>query len=344
MVPKTYDFKAILFHVGEKGKSSHKSINLDSFIRTMNSPEIRERLNDGKLLGLLTHDGRSRARQGHIPHHDLVMRDPDLVDILREVTIKDGVVYGYMDLTDTPAAERFKSLWKQGCKMGVSMSTELIEGREEFEIVELLGVDITLRPEFSSPIVETNFSENDSRRLDTNFNPHFEFGATVGEGEVSIFKDFSEGEPEVQPKVESGDFSLRESLREKTLQPAMVLRNRINEVVRWIKMSRKKTFDENKKFLRRYILEYVNEWIMLSLGNPKSDLNVSLGLRLNTYCNNRSAMRTLQIQLKRARDAMESSGYMSRQIQTSLNEAFSDVMTEIYNYINRKVGSEEKML
>ena len=109
-------------------------------------------------------------------------------------------------------------------------------------------------------------------------------------------------------------------------------------------MSRKKTFDENKKFLRRYILEYVNEWIMLSLGNPKSDLNVSLGLRLNTYCNNRSAMRTLQVQLKRARDAMESSGYMSRQIQTSLNEAFSDVMTEIYNYINRKVGSEEKML
>ena len=95
MVPKTYDFKAILFHVGEKGKSSHKSINLDSFIRTMNSPEIRERLNDGKLLGLLTHDGRSRARQGHIPHHDLVMRDPDLVDILREVTIKDGVVYWY---------------------------------------------------------------------------------------------------------------------------------------------------------------------------------------------------------------------------------------------------------
>ena len=132
--------------------------------------------------------------------------------------------------------------------MGVSMSTELIEGRDEFEIVELLGVDITLRPEFSSPIVETNFSENDSRRLDTNFNPHFEFGATVGEGEVSIFKDFSEDEHEVQPKVESGDFSLRESLREKTLQPAMVLRNRINEVIRWIKMSRKKTFDENKKF------------------------------------------------------------------------------------------------
>lgn len=141
-MPKTYDVKAVLFHVGEKGKSSHKAIDYSSFLRTLQDPKIQERLKNGKLLGLLTHDDRAVARSGGIVHHDAIMKSPDLCNILREVTVKDGVVYGYMDLTDTPAAQRFKSLYKQGCKIGVSISTDLIE-RDEFEIRELFGVEVS---------------------------------------------------------------------------------------------------------------------------------------------------------------------------------------------------------
>lgn len=361
---KTYDVKCVLFTANEKGKTSHKSIDLESFIECLNKPEIKERLEEGKLLGLLTHDGRSRARQGEIPHHDWVMKDPDLCNITRKVTVKDGVVYGYLDLTDTPAAERFKSLYHQGCKIGVSISTQLIEHPDSFQIVEFFGTDFTLRGEFASAqIVEANFSEA-SPTTPTNFNSSIQFNVPVDPTEKVILGNFSENPTSTKsaksdirilekdfsssrkqtPGVKDSDFSLKEMLREHTRQPAINLRTRINEVIRWSKMARVKTFQENRTYLRRYILEYVNEWVLLSLGDSTNDLNIAIGLRLSQYCKDRAPMRSLQMQLKRARASMDKNGYMSREIQLKLNEDFASVMNQIYEYINSKIKSEDKKL
>ena len=358
-VPVKYDIKCILFKAGDKGKTSHKSINLQSFINTMKKPLMQQRLHDGLLLGLLTHDGRSRARSGGIPHHDWVMKDPDLCNILREVTVKDGVVYGYLDLTDTPAAQRFKSLCRQGCKIGVSISTELVEGPDEFFIEEMMGVDFTLRSEMNSPIVEMNFSENDPRILDINDNPEFQIGNfSVGDGETSLtqVRDFSEEvtHPQTRPKktfdTENNtegpqkDFSVKEYIRERQRPPAMVLKQRIREIIQYSRLARPKVFTDNKSMLRRYILEYMNEWITKSLSDPKNDMNIALGLRLTEYCNDRMPMRDLQRYLKRARQQMEQNGAMTRDVQANLNLAFSKLMDEIYKYINSKVGDKRKLL
>lgn len=109
-------------------------------------------------------------------------------------------------------------------------------------------------------------------------------------------------------------------------------------------MARVKTFQENRTYLRRYILEYVNEWVLLSLGDSTNDLNIAIGLRLSQYCKDRAPMRSLQMQLKRARASMDKSGYMSREIQLKLNEDFASVMNQIYEYINSKIKSEDKKL
>ena len=57
-----YDVKALLLTFGEEGRTSHKEIDKDSILKVLQSQLIQERMRDGKLLGLLTHDGRDRAR------------------------------------------------------------------------------------------------------------------------------------------------------------------------------------------------------------------------------------------------------------------------------------------
>lgn len=346
MAKDKYDIKCILFHIGEKGKTSHKAINYQSFVETLNKPVIQQRLRDGLLLGLLTHYDRDKARQAHIPHHDMIMRDPDLCNILRKVTTKDGVVYGYMDLTDTEASQRVKSLWKQGCKMGVSISTELIE-KDEFFITDFLGVDITLRPEFDTPILEGNFSElQPNQKLETEYRGFSVGEYTVDPSETVIAGDFSESVPETktEEQPEAKDFSVREFLRERSKKPSIVLKARIRDVIAYMRMSRAKQVKENRTFLRRYILQYVNEWVMASVNDPKNDLNIAVGLRLTEYCKDRKPMRDLQYALKRARNQISTSGAMMKDTQSKINAAFSSVMTQIYEYINSKVKNEEKKI
>ena len=343
----TYDIKAILFHIGEKGKTSKKAINYDSFLETYNKPLIQQRLKDGLLMGLLTHYERDKARSSHIPHHDMVMRDPDLCNILRKVTMKDGVVYGYLDLTDTDAGRRVKSLWKQQVKLGVSISTELVE-RDEFFIKDFYGVDITTRPEFDTPIVEGNFSEQ-NHKTDTCFDM-FQLGNIKADPTETVLGNFSEVESEksgfsdFSEKKQTGDFSIREYLRERQKRPAIVLKSRIKDVILYLRMSRAGKVQENKTFLRRYISEYINEWILVSLNQPGSDFNISLGLRLSEYCQDRNPMRQLQISLRRAKSQMEGSGSITRDVQSGLNTAFHDVLCQIYDYINSKVNSEDKRI
>lgn len=353
-IPMTYDIKCIMFKDGEKGKTTGKSIDLPSFIKMMQEPLMQDRLHNGLLMGLLTHDGRSRARSGGIPHHDWVMKDPDLCNILREVTVKDGVVYGYLDLTDTPAARRFKSLWSQGCRIGVSMSTELTEGSDKFYIDSLKGLDMTLQPEFKgSQIVEANFSEGDPRRLDPNYDSKLQIGNfSVSPDETRIsYYDFSE--KPVAKTSKSGfdtenankDFSIRDFIRERQKMPSMVFKQRVREVIQYSRLARVKTFNENKSVLRRYLLEYVNEWITRSLSDPKNDMNIALGLRLSEYCKDRTPMRNLQRYLKRAKQQMtQQGGAMTRDVQTNLNKAFADMMGQIYDYINSKVNDKGKKL
>ena len=150
--------------------------------------------------------------------------------------------------------------------------------------------------------------------------------------------DFSE------EKSISGDFSIREFLRERQRQPAMVLKQTIQEVIHYIRMATPKSVSSNAVFLRRYLLEYINEWIMMSVSTPSSDLNISLGLRLTEYCKDRMPMRNLQLSLKKARSQMEQTHSMTKNVQSELNSTFATVMNQIYDYVNSKVNNDDKKI
>ena len=109
-------------------------------------------------------------------------------------------------------------------------------------------------------------------------------------------------------------------------------------------MSRAGLVKENKTFLRRYISEYINEWILVSINQPNSDFNISLGLRLTEYCKNRAPMRDLQMALRRAKSQIESNGSLTKEVQSKLNLEFQNVLSEIYDYINEKVNNEDKRI
>lgn len=315
--PSHFDVKAILFHKNERGKSSHKSINVESFRELLNSDEYQAKLRDGKLAGLLTHAGRKTARENtNIPHADNVIIDDNLCNILRAVDEDDECVYGYFDLYDADnpksAAYKLKKLWKMGTKIGVSISTELVESANEFFIKKFHGVDFTLYPEFTSPIIQVNFSAQE-------------------DGSTKIINE--------EPNLMIGNFSLKEYMREQSLSPYAILRGRIDEVVRFLRFHGNNKVNNERWLLKSYIGSYIRSYVNKAMSS--GDINLMMTLRLDSYCTDRRALRELQISLNRAKSQLRQNGYMTSDVQRSVDKSYTAVMSSIYDYINKKSKVEE---
>ena len=305
--------KAILFRKGEKGKTTHKSINVQSFKDLVYSDEYKAKLDEGKLLGLFTHLGRSDARSNNLPHCDNVAAHDHLCNILRGIEEDDDCIYGCFELVDTDAAKRFKDLVKMGVDIGVSISTELVEGADEFFIKKFHGVDFTLEPEFSSKMVSYNFSAKDAS------------------GKTRI-------------NVQSPDFSINEYIRDASLSPAAILKLRIQEVTRYTRFNRAKTVEERRPELRSYISSFIRNYISKVIANGGS-FNIAIGLRLDQYLKDKSPLRILQVNLKRAQGQLKDIGYMSSDIQKSIDRSYKEIMDQIYDYIAdaAKIGGNKKL-
>ena len=314
-LPESYKVKAILFHKGDVGKSSHKVIDWRAFLDLVYGPEYQEKIKSRKLLGLLTHSGRKSARSGIIPHADTVMIDKDLCNVLIGVDDDDTCVYGYFDLVPGEAADRFVKLYKMGTKIGVSISTELMDMDGVYEIKILHGVDFTLYPEFDSPIVDANFSLASNQSFEADY-------------------------PVESPNLVYGDCSLKDYIRESTYPPYRILKDRINEAVNYVKFSREKVVYSNKKFIKSYISSYIKRFAGECM-RPDTNINIALGLRLDEYVKDRSVVRELNMALNTAKSEMGYNKAMTPSTQKRLNEAYSKLMTEIYDYIESKANRKK---
>ena len=315
-LPETYQVKAILFHKGDVGKSSHKVINWRSFLDLVYGEEYQNKLKDRKLLGMLTHSGRRDARSGIIPHADTVAISPYLCNILTGVSDDENCVYGYFDLIDTEATKKFKNLVNMGVNIGVSISTELVDKGNEYEIKILHGVDFTLYPEFDSPIIDKNFSESRDN---------------------SFLVDY----PVESPGLVYGDFSLKEFIKEATYPPYRVLKDKINEVVNYIKFNRESNVYSNKRFLKSYISSYIRKYLSEAISN-QGPVNLIMGLRLDEYVDDRKLLRDLNMAMNTAKNELRGgSKSMSSQTQKRLNETFNKVMLEIYKYEEKRSGKNK---
>ena len=317
----TYDVKARLFKKGELGKSYKKYIDIDSFRDLVNSPRMQKDLEEGKLLGLLSHEGRARARASNLPHCDIVATDPQCLWVMKSITEEpDGFYGGFNFLKNSKAAQEVKDLHKAGTKLYISISTKLDEAPDRYYIRNLYGADLTLRPEFGSAEV-----------LDANF-------------------DFSEGKIRELDNIELSydtdlDFSLKEYIKERQMyRPYLYFRRRVQEVIRYLKFNKPATIQYNREYIIRYITEYLLEWIQRSYNDPDNRFNLMFELKLSDYCANVQAIRQLQIFLQRARSEVSAQKQISKVTQSKINELYNIVCDGIIDYINSKIKNEEKHL
>lgn len=311
-LPDSYKVKAVLFHKGDIGKSSHKVINWRAFLDLVYGEEYQKKIRERKLLGLLTHSGRKSARSGIIPHADTVMIDKDLCNVLTGIDDDETSVYGYFDLVPGPAADRFIKLCKMGTNIGVSISTELMDVGDEYVIKILHGVDFTLYPEFDSPIIDANFS-------------------------IASNQSFEADYPVKSPNLIYGDCSLKDYIRESTYPPYRILKDRINEAVNYVKFTRERIVYSNMKFIKSYISSYIKRFAGECM-KPENNLNIALGLRLDEYVKDRSIVRELNMALNQAKSEMSMNKAMMVSTQKRLNVAYSELMAEIIKYIEVKAN------
>ena len=317
-INNNYDCIAKLFTFNEPGKTSHMAIDVPSFRSLIQSDGVQKDLREGKLLGLLSHEGRSRARASNLPHCDIVATDPDVLWVLKGVWEDNNSFYGGFNfLKHSKAAKKVKDLYKAGTKLYISISTELVIQDRKYIIKKLWGADLTLRPEFVSAEV-----------LDGNF-------------------DFSEGKTIMVNLCfeTSSDFSLKEYIKERQMyRPALFFRRRVQEVIRYIRFNRPEIIQQNREFLLRYISEYLLEWVQRAYRNPDDKFNLMFELKLTEYCKDFTPIRYLQIYLTRARAEVDSQGQITKPTQTKLNSSFNDVCDQIFDYINSKTKNPEKAI
>ena len=316
---ENYDCVAKLFTFDEPGKTSHMAIDVPSFRTLIKSDEIQKDLREGKLLGLLSHEGRKKARVSNLPHCDIVSLDPNVLWVMKGVWEDNNAFYGGFNfLKHSKAAEEVKDLYKAGTKLYISISTELVIKNGRYFIKRLWGADLTLRPEFTSAeILNGNFDFSEGQTIDANL--YFESS--------------------------SMDFSLKEYIKERQMyRPALFFRRRVQEIIRYIKFARPQTVRQNREYLIRYLSEYLLEWVQRAYRNPDDKFNLMFELKLSEYCKDFQSLRYLQIYLTRARAEVDSQGQITKVTQTKLNSSFNDVCDQLFNYINEKVKNPEKAI
>lgn len=307
----------------KRSKSRNKFVDKESFLNVIQSDSFKEALANGFLMGELTHQGRMDNQYSNIPYEDSVVLSPYLCNVLRAVEVDGDKVYMGIDLLDTDAANKVKDLIRNKVNISVSISTIAKQDSSKFYITDIKGIDFTTKPDLDAEIIAANFSECSD-----------ENGVTEILG--------SESELELNDDI---NFSLRDYIREMNRPPYIVLRKRITEVIRYCRFRKVATLEKDAKHLRAYIDGFVYQYIMDMLNsNDNTQMNIVLGLRLNTYLNDRAPAVRLQQTFRRLKQAMKQTGVIPRELQKKLNKDFHAVMAQIYDYINTKSKKAGKIL
>ena len=310
----------VLFRKGEYGKTTHKKINVPEFQKLIKSPELQSDLTNGRLLGLFTHSDRNSCRtKPGAPVADNVANSQDLATKVLSIYETPVDFQAELEVLDTPKGDRFVDLTHSGTKFCVSMSTESDPIGDEYFVRKLWGVDITLLPEFTSDITAVNFSQQN-----TMSNPNY----ITNENTQYL------------------EFSIKDYIRERTVYtPSLVLKNRILEVIRYVNMNKFATVQKEKDIIRRYITEYLKEYIGKAV-RSSDNINLILNLRLNTYLapNEMREIRKLQVALNKAKSTLNDDGTIMRQQQVIIEETFNILIRAIFDYIDEKVDNPDKII
>lgn len=342
------------FHT--RSKNAKKSIDKDAFIKNvLNNEKWQKKLADGHILGLFTHLGRNSDNHSRmIPYEDNISISPYLCNVTKKVWIEDDNLYaGIKILDEYEYGRKLKYLIKSGILVPVSMSVKAYDNIDKYFVEDLIGIDFTFRPDLEAKVIKVNFSEGSSTEGVYSFSVVPDSIRYVGSDEATEV-EFSEDELDdielfsatdsVAPEVFTTNFSLIQYIKEMKYTPAVILRTRIRECINYIKTKKQAVIDKDADIIKQYINTYILQFLQSSMSNPNTKFNIILGLQLNRYVKDRTALNRLQRALMRAKQQLLQTGLLPKMVQTELNESYQAVLIEIFKYINSMVGKLGKSL
>jgi len=145
-------------------KSAHKYIDKQSVETVLNSERFKENLKKGRLLGLFTHKDRYTVDDKNIPFEDNIATSKFLCNCCRKMWIDEqrNALMGDFDLLNNDYGNLLRDMYKKGIMMPVSMSVSAHADNSKYYIDDILGVDMTQRPDLEAEVVSVSFSEHNT--------------------------------------------------------------------------------------------------------------------------------------------------------------------------------------
>lgn len=314
---KKYSCVVKFIDFSKRSRSEKKFIDKESVLQTVNSPEFQDRLTNGRMLGLFTHRGRNdRLLARDVPYEDAILLSPDFVNVTREVEVTDEGAFAGMDIVNYNQGPLVKEMLKSKLPISVSMATKSVPTRDAYIVKDIMGIDFTMKPDLDASVISVNFSQEDKLYHISQ--------------EVDVVA------------VTDKNFSIQDYVREMQLVPAVLLKRRVDEVIRFCSAKPQKFISEKLPIVKNYVETYIYQWVLTTMQDPTSNFNLSIGLRLSQYVSDRKVINDLQRILIRVRNELQTKGTITPTYQTQVNNQFQMLMARIYEYIGEQLAKSGK--
>jgi len=139
------------------------------------------------------------------------------------------------------------------------------------------------------------------------------------------------------------NFTLLELIKLSSQNPRLVLRKRVQEVVRYVNASTPELVESNKYTITTYLNQYLFEQIMKCMNDPNiKQINLTYLLGLQFYVNDLNPVRDLQKFLTRSKLAVTTTGFLNKQLQVALKTYYTEVWDEFILGIEDKYFNKDK--
>ena len=135
------------------------------------------------------------------------------------------------------------------------------------------------------------------------------------------------------------NFTIQQYLKERDLPPHAVLRRRVNEIIQICRSKKQGWIDNNIDKLKAYFESYLFTWVSDSINRPGDDFNIMIKLRMTIYGIANKIFRDLRLAIKRMKEEVGRTGFITKPTQQRLNTAFQEMVNGMYAYIDDKLKS-----
>lgn len=188
----------------------------------------------------------------------------------------------------------------------------------------------------SSEIIHVCFSCSNSRLITTSL--------PESDSQLQNFSGMS-SEVTTEEVAELISFSLIQKIREDSRPPRDIIRKRVREVIEYIN---RKSVDESIKYrdslidyLYSYLFRQINSFIKKA-GGKGSLANLSIILGINPFITNKLLIGKLQLALRKLGAQYKRDGYMRKDLQLQVTNAFKNLFADFLSTIEKKINSDKR--